>query len=138
MSGGTSTHSAIEEKAAKKGMKVLFPATDELFIDIDNAEDWQKFCELVEPLKKERLVVGCSWTTSKSGNPRKHVIVKLSRAVESEAERIALQAFLGSDRKREMLNYLAQLRHPGFIATCFFEPQPVQRSSFDIYDHGEY
>lgn len=138
MSGGTSSVQAIEEKAKKKGMTVLFPQPNELFIDIDNIDDWNLFCERVEVLKKEKFVIGFSWTTSKGGFPKKHIIVKLSRNVQSEPERICLQSFLGSDRKREMLNYIAWLRDPEFIATCFFELPPKTTSTFDIYSGNDY
>lgn len=98
---------AIDE-AARLGLDVVFPAADELQIDIDNEVDYdvfrrhigileQHYCTELEP--KE--------TSSRSGGECKHITVKLPHKV-SNTERILLQAVLGSDRTREVLSLLQE------------------------------
>lgn len=100
---------------------------DELFIDIDSPEALAQF-EHVWPMvgkhfgisfisKKPGVVV----TPSKSGGEKKHIRVKLGQSQPLLA-RIALQAALGSDGRREGISILRALRgEPNVVV--FFEPK---------------
>jgi hypothetical protein len=58
-------------------------------------------------------------TPSRSGLPKRHLIVRLNRPV-SNAERIALQAALGSDPVREILG-IVRVQHNDPHPTLFLE-----------------
>lgn len=111
-----------QQKAAERGLEIKYPKSNELFIDIDNARDFARFKTLIEMLGRTEPVVGWVDTPSASGGQHRHVVVTLSRSV-SEFERIAFQAMLGSDLKREILSYerlkTGSCPHP----TMFFEPK---------------
>jgi hypothetical protein len=111
-----------EERADERGMEIRYPKDDELFVDIDSARDFTRFKTMVEMLGRIERVKGWTDTPSASGGQHRHVVVTLGRHV-GPLERVALQAMLGSDLKREMLSY-EQLKtgsnpHP----TVFFEPR---------------
>ncbi len=106
-----------EEKAAAKGLIVVRPEPNELFLDIDSEADFEKFESLILIFKEHRDEL-CSWTKrpSPSGKPgRYHVVVTLSAPVKDQMERIVLQALLGSDTKRELIAYVDDRE------TCLFE-----------------
>jgi hypothetical protein len=108
-----------DEKAAKHGMDIVYPEDDELFIDIDDSAGLKVFQEGLPLLGN--LVLGYARTPSNGGGDHWHIKVKLSRKVDDTLERIALQALLGSDRKRELLSWATM---DGGKVTCFFEKRP--------------
>jgi hypothetical protein len=111
---------ARRKKACEeRGLVVVKPKPDELFVDVDSFEALGVCAVHVERLKT--LVVSSKRTPSPSGKPgRFHVVVKLSRPVKDDFERISLQALLGSDVTRELLSWL---RASAGVAdpTVFFE-----------------
>lgn len=102
------------KNAKKNRQKVRTPAEDELLLDFDNSVDYDFF-------EKQLSVLGQYWGVEKheqypsiSGKPgHLHVIVKLKAKV-TPLERIALQACLGSDRKRELLGIVMLHNHDPF------------------------
>lgn len=93
--------------AEDHGMAILFPAPDELFIDIDNKESLQEFRESFALLRR-MYDSQASYVKAESkteDGEHWHIIVKLSKPV-SAIERLALQAAMGSDNKRELLGYI--------------------------------
>lgn len=122
-----------EEKAKDLGLVVRYPASNELFVDIDSEEQskafddlFKIFCEhywgdiveltLEESVGAEQPPPVFTRTPSPSGKPgRYHVVVTLPRDVPTQKERIIWQALLGSDTKREALAYFVDNR------SCFFE-----------------
>lgn len=117
------TPAQMQEKADERGLDIKYPQPNELFIDIDNARDFARFKTLIEMFKRVERVREWTSTASASGGQHRHVVVTLTRDV-SQFERIAFQAMLGSDLKREVLSF-ERLRagtcpHP----TVFFEPKP--------------
>jgi hypothetical protein len=87
--------------AESKGCRIVYPEPNELFIDIDTYEDWDRFLSHIDKFKDWR------WKArpSPSGMPwRKHVVVTLPSPV-SERTRIFYQVALGSDIHREMLSW---------------------------------
>ncbi len=110
---------SMQAAADAKGLVVVYPEPNELFIDIDSAEDFAVFAKNVLVLGD--LVSQFVSAPSPLGKPeRLHITVTLSRPVASSIERIAMQAALGSDRLHETLSLriaLAGGEHP----TVFFE-----------------
>lgn len=118
------------------GRTVKLPATNELQLDIDSEEELNGFRARFARLKKilgESPVTGeeraepvggeATWTKrpSPSGKPgRYHVTVTLPREVRTHVERIVLQAVLGSDPMREVLNF-RRWQHGDEQPTLFFE-----------------
>lgn len=106
--------------AMEQGLDVVVPQPDELFIDLDNDADiahfkltlpiLQRFCEAVEYRR----------TISKGGNLHAYVRVKWPVALHP-ATRIALQACLGSDRKRDLLSLIELTQGTPWPTVVFFE-----------------
>lgn len=122
------------EKAAELGRRVVLPADDELFIDIDDAESlaWYRKAQRVmfeHGLLEEREFGGPveRVSPSPSGRPdRYHVVLKFKHALTTVA-RIAFQAAMGSDPMRELLS-LIQVHKGEPHPVVFFElaePEPV-------------
>ena len=109
-------------RAKKEGWTVVLPQPNELFVDIDDEAGFERFMEFQEILGQNWGVVGVRDTQSKSGNPnRKHIVVTLGCDVDP-ITRIALQACLGSDRKREILS-LVNIKSGDTNPTLFFEKE---------------
>jgi hypothetical protein len=116
------THEGQLKEAREKGCVVVYPGPNDLFVDIDSEDDLDFFHEAIVRLRRyfpggDILV---NVTPSKSPG-RYHATVTIPRPVKDAAERILLQAVLGSDRVRELLSW-ARLEtgatpHP----TVFFE-----------------
>lgn len=124
VSGSSPTIEAALAAAAAKGTPVVRePAGNELFLDIDSAEDAEFFASQLLILEENIGIEGFVSTVSKSGLPHRHVVVTLARDVTT-LERIALQAMLGSDRKHELLSFL-DMQKGMEKPTLFFEvPSP--------------
>lgn len=110
-----------KENAATLGLEIKLPKPNELFIDIDHEKDYEVFKTQLALLIRQEPVTIVSNRPSKSGLPKRHIVIALFRPVESELERLVLQAALGSDRKRELLSWVrvksGESEHP----TLFFE-----------------
>lgn len=92
------------ESAARKALSmsqvVVVPADNELFVDIDTEEGFERFMALIPKLD----CVSYTVRRSPSLRPgRHHIVVRLRRSV-TPIERIAYQAILGSDPIREILS----------------------------------
>ena len=113
--------SNLEELAEKKGLVVVYPKMDELFLDIDSSEAFGRFEEHLYILDREMpgFLLEVRSEPSASGGEHRHITLTLNRYVAAE-ERILLQAILGSDPKRELLSYIFFSRGRE-KPTCFFE-----------------
>lgn len=114
------THEAAVEKARARGLVVRLPKPNELFVDIDTFAAYERFKEQIEVLKRWHRVVDVVESPSASGGAHKHIVVTLGNHV-TPITRIALQAMLGSDLKREMLSYGRLLTGSSPHPTLFFE-----------------
>jgi hypothetical protein len=129
----------IQKKADELGVAVVWPQDNELFIDIDNSEDFKIFFKHFDRLNEHFVKEGLSPATyrdhfSKSGYPKRHVVVILPVKVKNELERLAMQAFLGSDRMRELVAWVRLQHNPDHHPTVFFEGQPIKaRENQNIY-----
>lgn len=94
-------------QAQKEGLRVVFPAANELQLDIDDEAAYQVFEKNIEIIDGQYGPSTHVAKPSRSGKRGKyHITVTLPVPVTSNHERIALQAFLGSDRTREALSWL--------------------------------
>lgn len=125
MSGDNRKELAVQEAldlARTEGWRVVVPTTKQLLIDIDNTADLEQFNLAFDYLSKFNLFgpKGFSQVNSKSGiEGRLHITVDLSSAV-TPVERIALQAILGSDWKREF-HSMRRIQEGDTVPTLFFE-----------------
>lgn len=102
----------------------------ELFVDLDSEAAWATF-QHVFPVVREHFCGSpftasnwqrhCVVTPSKSGLPKRHVVVRLATP-QPLLVRIALQAALGSDGRRETISILRALRNEPNVVV-FFEPK---------------
>jgi len=94
-------------KAKEKGLTVVFPEENELFIDIDDDSSMRMYVKN-SPLIWRHLGVEKETIRASKSPKHEHVVMKLSQKV-SPLERLVLQACLGSDRTRELFSYLHYL-----------------------------
>jgi hypothetical protein len=98
-----------ERRAAEaNGFEVIFANPHLLLLDLDTEEDFARFVKVYKRAKTLFGLENLQWWPSKSGPPHRHVSITIAFALSVE-ERIALQAALGSDPLREILN-LKRLR----------------------------
>lgn len=102
-------------EAADYNLEVVLPEPYDLLIDIDNDADMKRFDRGMDVMIKHFNAQVIKSTPSRSGLPKRHLIVRLDRPV-SNAERIALQAALGSDPVREIL---------GIVRVQYNDPHPT-------------
>lgn len=104
------------ERVKEKGFRVVFPRPNQILIDIDTEGQYTVFKENFEMLKRnlngvldvDELIISQN-KPSTSGLPRRHIYVQFPIKL-NELERITIQAFLGSDPKRELLSYIRYLK----------------------------
>ena len=109
-------------EANRRGVRAVYPGPRELFMDIDSNAASLSMAEMLGVLSSNGIKVTITDDhPSKSGLPKRHVTLTMGRDV-SPIERIALQACLGSDPKRELLSLLRIWINADRPATCFFEP----------------
>ena len=107
--------------ARKLGRKVVLPGPRDLFVDIDTEADYLWLKAQLNTLAALPFGIRIMRELpSKSGLPRRHVYLKTTRVL-TPVERIALQACLGSDRKRELLSMMRVYLETKRPATIFFE-----------------
>lgn len=111
--------------AEEKGMAIVYANSYILQIDIDSEEAYVVFNDNIKMLRE---VTGWSLPYeehfSTSGYPKRHITINLPFFINIEG-RIALQACLGSDLKREMLNFIRIFMDDPY-PIIFFEPAPAK------------
>ena len=112
-----SEHPEVVAKA--KGLVLVLPEPNQIFLDIDSKGDEQHLAEMLECLIDNGEEFDYEKrTVSPGGNL--HVYLRTKWALDPLL-RVALQACLGSDRKRELLSLLRIVRKYDIPASCFFE-----------------
>ena len=113
-----------EDFAKGHGLEIMYPADNELFLDIDSPEALAVFTKNRPKFELHiAKIISEYQTVSKSGAPGKsHITLRLDRAVTHE-ERIIFQSFLGSDQTREVLSYI-RLINGDPNPTLFYEKKP--------------
>jgi hypothetical protein len=113
----------------KRGLKVVEPKANELQIDLDGARSLHTYCRQYFMLSQHGLTR--KWkeriTPSKSGGSRVHVTITLPKRIDN-LRRVAFQAILGSDIKREAFNLCRVIKRNKY-PIIFFEvehgPKPI-------------
>lgn len=106
-------------EAADENLEVVFPAKNQLQIDIDSDHAFNIYQETKEIVERYYGLILEDIKPSRSGLPKRHITITLYGDL-NEFERIALQACLGSDRIREILSVI-QARHNDPHPTLFLE-----------------
>lgn len=108
--------------AAENGLRVVLPTEYQLLIDIDSLADRAVFTVNFDLIDSAYGVASVEETRSRSGRPGKtHIVVTLKKPIDP-VERIALQAVLGSDLRREA-HSLRRVHAGEERPTLFFEKQ---------------
>ena len=115
------------DRAFKEGLSIKLPLGTQLFIDLDSDADFAIFEKLLSIANDHVGVSDYVCSLSKSGYPHRHIVVNLKRQI-TVLERIALQACLGSDRKREILSFIEYLNGDA-APTLFFEKPKADNDS---------
>ena len=120
------TDVAIEE-ARKLGFDVIMGDNDHLLLDLDTPEQLAQY-EIQKHMANDvyGLVEVSRWN---SINDHWHVLAKLKRPLEA-AQRVAVQAALGSDPRREMLAVNLLLQYPNEEPCILFKPTPIARANY--------
>lgn len=92
-------------KAAKEGLVVIYPKEDQLFLDIDTEEQFQEFKARWDQLNPFDIFKEYYSLPSNSGLPHRHIVVNLHHKYSS-IQRIAMQAILNSDCRKELISML--------------------------------
>lgn len=114
------TKNQLELIAEQKNCELMIPKENELFLDIDTIRQSDVLKEQLFILDENGINYEKKELISKSGN--KHVIITLPFNV-SDSLRVAFQAALGSDPKRELLACLRILADVE-VVTVIFRPKP--------------
>jgi hypothetical protein len=115
------------EEAKERGLVVVLPGDDELFVDIDNADDYTALGTGLLAFSQNGVEIHITKEVrSESGGAHRHVYLKVPDKLlpMSPTERVLLQACLGSDRTREVLSFLRLKWKKDRPATVFFEKAP--------------
>lgn len=91
-------------RAEENGCTVVYPEGTHLLLDLDSVEDKVRFKKTFDLLKAKLDAKILDKWISKGGTGR-HVVIQVNRTL-SHVERIALQAALGSDGKREIISLI--------------------------------
>lgn len=112
------------KKAQRLGKIIVKPETNELLLDIDNAEQYKTFKYRLKELSKLHTIEEIKEIPSTEKPDHYHIYVTLDRDIEDE-ERVFLQLFLGSDSIREYLSLcLIHIGDPHPI--LLFEDRPAE------------
>lgn len=113
------------EHAQSLGLQVVTPEADQIFIDLDDEADRAVMLEVIAMFGRNGYTLRVEKETeSKSG--KRHVYIRAGFPL-TEIERVALQACLGSDRKREALSimrtwHVTEGEYVGPVSTFFEVP----------------
>lgn len=113
------------DKAARLGLILVEPLPNEIFVDLDNDEEIQGFRKRINTFMKVFRDAEVSYTTSSGGGI--HAYISVPDAVFSVAERIALQAALGSDCLREIIAIDHYKNGYAYPSVFFENPGAVRR-----------
>lgn len=105
------------------GRILVEPAEDELFIDIDSEEDHDRCYAMLAMFATNGFGAKVIRDTPSRDEGHRHIVVRLDWKVD-RISRIAFQACLGSDRKRELLSIFRVLLGQD-VATVFFEEASI-------------
>lgn len=106
-------------RARRSGWKIVEPAPNQLQLDLDGARAIRKYGMQWSILYRAGLTKGWKEKLQPSKkNGHVHVVITMPKAVDN-LERVALQAVLGSDVKREAFNYCRVKKHNKYPIVLF-------------------
>ena len=112
-------HNTKIKEAQEAGFTVMVAQADEILLDLDTPESELQFEGNLQLLASLFGVTNVErWKSKSKGH---HVIVHIATKGLSDAERIALQAALGSDGKREIIA-IKRLRDGDTRPSVLFKP----------------
>ena len=124
---------ALKRYNVEEGWHIVYPEPDELFIDIDDERDLGVLQEMVRTLKLNDISVEIVRSTPSATAGHYHIVARLAGFGSLDATtRIAFQACLGSDRKRELLSLLRVVLKMSRPPTVFFEKNEETVDDDDI------
>jgi hypothetical protein len=107
-------------RAKRDGLKVIEPKPNQLQIDLDGARALRQYGMQFSILRRAGLTK--RWReqikNSKSGGSRVHVIITMPKPIDN-ITRVAYQAALGSDIKREAFNLCRVIKHNKYPIVLF-------------------
>lgn len=112
-------HNTAIKEAQEDGFTVRVAQADEILLDLDTPESELQFNDNLQLFASLFGVVNVEGWKSKSKG--RHVVVHTATKRISDAERIALQAALGSDGKREIIA-IKRLRDGDTRPSVLFRP----------------
>ena len=107
------------QRARQSGWKVVQPLPNQLQLDLDGARALRRYGMQYSILRRQGLTKG--WRERVKESKKRghvHVVITMPSAV-SDLERVALQAVLGSDIKREAFNYCRVKRRNKYPIVLF-------------------
>lgn len=107
------------EVAKARGLVLVLPEPDQIFIDLDDRQDRKVLDAMLETLTCNGIAVWVEKETKSQGG-NAHVYLRFPTPL-NPITRIALQACLGSDRTRELLSLLRIFKKMDRPPTAFFE-----------------
>jgi hypothetical protein len=107
-------------KARRDGFDVVWPELDQVLLDLDDQNAMEHY-ERILPMAKDIFgaVERRRWR-SKSGQGW-HVVVEVDHELTA-IQRVALQAAMGSDRKRELMATARAMRRDEHVSVLFKPP----------------
>lgn len=114
---------SFTRRSQEDGIVIVTPKANELFLDIDSEDSLTYFEKASAPLFANKFgAFTYKVTSSRSGKEgHYHVVISMEDRVFDKTERVAFQACLGSDRKRELLSLYDYFNDPSTPPTVFFE-----------------
>lgn len=106
-----------------EGFLVVLPKPNEVFIDMDTDQQYNVFMLMIQVFMRDIGIVDYKVRPSKSGLPHRHALVTMPFDIQSDIERVAYQAAMGSDPLRESLT-LVRIRRGDIHPTLFIEKEP--------------
>ncbi len=107
------------ERADENGWDVVYPCVNELQLDLDTYDAYLDCIVKLTWLRKFPEFK-CSYAIGRSKNDKWHITVKFDKNILTHMERIALQASLGSDFKKELISYM-RVKNGEDTPCLFFE-----------------
>lgn len=133
----TDLYRDLNDVARAKNCSVVFPEPNQIQLDIDSYDRLQVYRGMFAAMGDFISIPEPEFQSSKSGGSHYHVTVTFPVDL-NEWQRIALQAILGSDPMRELLNAL-RLMLRGKSESCLFVPNqkhlPLLRDPYDGKGH---
>ena len=121
------------EKKKQEGFAIRVPDENEILLDIDSPAQYRVYeDQLIRLMRRDAGITTEEWESTTPGH--KHISVRMPFTL-NDYQRIAYQAVLGSDLRREILS-LMRTESGDVMPNCLFEK--VLESKSAVKSWGEY